>query len=840
MTLDNASEHLHHFCAVVGSSPYVDNRPQFSFSSSEGAVTAEVTLPISVHPDLRKAKSDLSWKTEHMAKKDAAFQAYKRLHLAGLVNDHLLPLLEDHNETQEPYPSDRAPSLIEVSPPYDPWGKILWVQELEQQTYHQVLLTLSAQGEQSLYMVFLTATQMPYVPPITLYWNQTRIFTVSGVPLAPKVLSDIELATLRRITKRLLCSALHSVSQDREDFMWLFVPSDNQGNWDIDMLHKWEQTTQGTQSALDFIAQRESSTTTDAGWVWHMEDNRKFILKGVTSEAGDPRSPESNEIQLVVIRVPRRRDFLHEIPSSHVNNDAYTRVERVLAARCRIDLLPSSHSTFALFIPSILYRYGIFLSVEHLRSTTLKNVTMNPNRLGLLVTALTASSTNESEDYQRLEFLGDCILKFLVCIHITASNPTWPESLLSAKKDKLVSNGCLARATMKAGLDRFIITKRFTGQKWQPKYVANVLSVGSPTEKTFRSSKILADVVESLIGASFLEGGFTNARKCMEALLPLEEWTSLDDANHKLFNAAPEDTVYNLADAETLIGYTFDKKTLLQEALTQASYLGPMANCSYERLEFLGDAVLDYIIVKHLWEHNQPLSHQTMHTVRTAMVNAAFLAFRMFETTIPQERINITVIDPAIDETASETNVVHVALWQFLRHSSPQIIACQSAAKARHDKSREALIDAFENGDSYPWHIFAVSEAEKVHSDIVESVLGAIYVDSIGDISECEAFIRKLGILDCLERILRDGVNCTHPKERLGVLAGERKVDYVNEAPTADNPQWKSRVKVGGEWIGSVSEGPNKLAAETISALKAIRVIEGIDDVAMHDDDDIK
>jgi dsRNA-specific ribonuclease len=216
------------------------------------------------------------------------------------------------------------------------------------------------------------------------------------------------------------------------------------------------------------------------------------------------------------------------------------------------------------------------------------------------------------DNYQRLEFLGDCILKFIASLHVMASNLMWFEGYLTAKKGKIVSNGYLARATMKAGLDKYIITKRFTGAKWAPRFAGDLLAQQPPEEKTMRSSKLLADVIESLIGASYVKGGFSDAFLCVQTLLTMETWTPIPEANMTLMNAVSTDfTPTNLTVLEELIGYTFVKKMLLFEAITHISYTGPNANCSYERLEFLGDAVLDYVVSKRLYAHTPPLSHPT-------------------------------------------------------------------------------------------------------------------------------------------------------------------------------------------------------------------------------------
>lgn len=350
------------------------------------------------------------------------------------------------------------------------------------------------------------------------------------------------------------------------------------------------------------------------------------------------------------------------------------------------------------------------------------------------------------------------------------------------------------------------------------------------------SSKVLADVIESLVGASYLTGSFAKAHICLQTLLPLEPWTSVPESNHILYEAvpsAPKD-ITSLATVERLIGYTFTKKMALLEALTHSSYKGPLANCSYERFEFLGDAVLDYVVSRRLYAHVPELGHAKMHGIRTAMANAAFLSYSMFELTVEEER----TVPPDM-----RREIRHRCLWQFLRSDTPALVANRDVAIKQYDSVKKHLRHSLRHEAVFPWHILAEMDAPKFLSDIVESVMGAIYVDSQGDVGACEVFLEKLGILGCLERILRDGVDCLHPKERLGILAVEKNVQYVRvttedgEGIAGAGKNYSCQVKVGGKDVGGVVHGVKRLNAETIAAWEACRILEaarrGAPDVSM-------
>jgi dsRNA-specific ribonuclease len=411
-----------------------------------------------------------------------------------------------------------------------------------------------------------------------------------------------------------------------------------------------------------------------------------------------------------------------------------------------------------------------------------------------------------------------------------AANLRRPEGWLTAKKGRLVSNCYLARATLAAGLDSFIFYKKFTGAKWKPKYIGQALADTALPAKQEKGSKLIADIIESLIGASYLVGGFSKAFACIQTVLPLETWTPIPDASVILYDAAPtQDAVMNLHLVEELIGHTFTKKSLLLEALTHQAYNGINAHSvsSYERLEFFGDAVLEYLISRRLYAHKPELPHPTMHGIRTAMINASFLTYRMFETTVAEELTNKTTLQPEVH---------HRALWQFLRSSSYELNAERDKAHKQHDEAREAIAKALEHDSRFPWHALSLTDPPKFLSDIVESVLGALYIDTHGSIPACEAFVQRLGILPALEHIFVNNIDCFHPKERLNVMARDKKCKYIRVASNGEVDDWgmdggnkvyRVQVQIGGERVGGPVEGVKKLQAETIAAWKAIGVLEG-------------
>ena len=77
---------------------------------------------------------------------------------------------------------------------------------------------------------------------------------------------------------------------------------------------------------------------------------------------------------------------------------------------------------------------------------------------------------------------------------------------------------------------------------------------------------------------------------------------------------------------ESSIGYKFHDISYLLQAFTHASYQPNRLTDCYQRLEFLGDAVLDYLITRHLYEDSRQHSPGALTDLRSALVNNTIFA----------------------------------------------------------------------------------------------------------------------------------------------------------------------------------------------------------------------
>ena len=89
-------------------------------------------------------------------------------------------------------------------------------------------------------------------------------------------------------------------------------------------------------------------------------------------------------------------------------------------------------------------------------------------------------------------------------------------------------------------------------------------------------------------------------------------------------------TKYPLERLEEKIGYCYKKKELLQQALTHSSFANEQKinkSRDYERLEFLGDAVLELVSSEFLFHSNPDLSEGKLTRLRASMVCEPSLAY---------------------------------------------------------------------------------------------------------------------------------------------------------------------------------------------------------------------
>lgn len=461
LTANDAVQHLYHFCATLPSAPYVDLNPIFTFeehsSGRDGkSISAKVLLPNTVDVSVRSACSKSLWITERMARKDAAFEAYKALYHAGLVNENLLPV--GHIEVDETYSAvEKRPSMVEVSDQIDVWPLIAQCWQASGNIYGS-LVKLTGQDQVRTVMIVLLPVKIPAIAGIDLYWDQNTTFHLCIEP-ETTIHSPVVTASAGQITFLMLESVFGGrVDYGRHDFAALFMPSNGMDNL------KWLSSYSGATKAEDLCDQ---DVGRDVGLVRDLSNNGTLhTFEGVRYASLEDTLPEGTTkalqhqntgpclldkkqcprsdgvpdcsmqldqadsdqcVLMEVKRMPKRADFLHPVPSGNAISAKRSGLQWLLANKCEVARLPFSYSRFALFIPSILHKIQVAMTVERLCDTILS--TLHIHDRSLVATAISASSAHESTDYQRLETLGDSILKVMTSLTLMAEHCNYHEGI---------------------------------------------------------------------------------------------------------------------------------------------------------------------------------------------------------------------------------------------------------------------------------------------------------------------------------------------------------------------------------------------------------------------------
>ncbi len=229
------------------------------------------------------------------------------------------------------------------------------------------------------------------------------------------------------------------------------------------------------------------------------------------------------------------------------------------------------------------------------------------------------------------------------------------------------------------------------------------------------------------------------------------------------------DTVSLTSALEKKIGYRFKNPSLLQEALTHSSITLDQGKNSFdnERLEFLGDAVLQLVITAHLFELFPNFKEGRLTKIRTRLVS----------------------------RTALKNYAVDLQIGKYLMMGRGE--------EASGGRERSSIL-----GNSF------------------EALIGAIYLD--GGLDASGNFILKQA-QEYLQHVLMEPEEI-NPKGRLQELlqslSAERPIyELLEERGAAHLKQFRCRVSSNGTTLG-IGEGNSKKKAEVAAATQALHHFE--------------
>ncbi|HJC58360.1 MAG TPA: ribonuclease III [Candidatus Eisenbergiella intestinipullorum] len=221
--------------------------------------------------------------------------------------------------------------------------------------------------------------------------------------------------------------------------------------------------------------------------------------------------------------------------------------------------------------------------------------------------------------------------------------------------------------------------------------------------------------------------------------------------------------MFNLEELEKKIGYFFQDKKLLKQALTHSSFANEQRINrlgSYERLEFLGDAVLELVSSDFLFHENPDMPEGRLTRLRASMV-----------------------CEPALACCARDLEL-------------DRYILLGKGEEGTGGRKRDSIV-----------------------SDVMEAVIGALYLD--GGFQTASRFIHRFVLSDLENKILfydsksvlQEMIQTMPDMELSYALVGE-------EGPEHDK-QFLVEARLNGKTAGS-GKGHSKKAAEQQAAYQVI------------------
>jgi dsRNA-specific ribonuclease len=202
-----------------------------------------------------------------------------------------------------------------------------------------------------------------------------------------------------------------------------------------------------------------------------------------------------------------------------------------------------------------------------------------------------------------------------------------------------------------------------------------------------------SETVRTSLGMTLITGSFTDAlhtliQGCSYRFPRPENWVTFADNRHSMFTTTPATAAVNAI--QHAIGYTFSDVQLLIDAMNLRSR-------ACERLEFVGDGALELVSTSH-WMKEHPVAHLgKIDQIKAASVCNNFLAMICIE--------------------------LHLHQWI---NSSPEF----RSGLAQIMPSHRAMLASNQSGD-----FWMEVDYPKGLADVMEAIFGAVYLDSVFDVS---------------------------------------------------------------------------------------------------------
>ncbi|KAF4966379.1 hypothetical protein FSARC_5949 [Fusarium sarcochroum] len=771
LTFPSSLEVLARF-AYASSSPEEHGKVDYqTHKITRTQFVSDVVLPISCPVN---SVSGFPQRSRMLAKCSAAFEACKILIKNKYVDEHLQPTFHKkvhalRNARLSVSSNKKAEYNMRLRPD-------VWEARGEWTVCFAMTITLDnagalGDGRPGRSLILLSRKLLPKLPEIPLFFGNGRSSVVQLTPSRePLRLTATETDGLTQFTFRVFTDVFSKeYNATCDEFPYLLAPfADNPTpaetqshiDWDTVNLVKYNETLDWENAPKEFFMNKLVTDPYDGG--------RKLIIKGIddSKRPSDPTPegvPESRSRAYRVVEqtikeysnslyqksrqkaqwredqpvvkaelLSLRRNLLDEFQvDEEVNKDCFVILEPLKVSPLPIDVV-----YIALTFPAIIHRIDSALIA--LDMCDLLGLAIPPT---LALEAMTKDSDNSEEhdkeqinfqpgmgdNYERLEFLGDCFLKMATTISIFTLMPDGDECKYHVERMILICNQNLFNHAVDRQLQEYIRSKSFDRRTWYPDLLLKKGKASKPTMRHNLADKTIADVCEALIGAAYLSSKDDNMDMAVKAVTRM-----VKSKNHKMEvfddyfssfkvpawqkvegNTGQRNLVKKVADAT---GYHFKSPPLVQSAFKHPSWPYE-AVPNYQRLEFLGDALLDMAIVDYLYRQFPHADPQWLTEHKMAMVSNQFLGCLC---------VKLGLHKHLLFTTSAMIGQIHNYVTEL--------------EIAEEDARKEAEAEGVPMRKNF-W--LKASAPPKAYADSMEALLGAIFVDSEYNYLVVENFFTK-------------------------------------------------------------------------------------------------
>jgi endoribonuclease Dicer len=786
----NALVYLANFCSAIptGSDAAEPQHPTYVVTSAGAKYIAEVLLPAGA--PMRFAIGEVHSK-KTLAKRSAAFEACLELRKKAYLNAHLLPTYA------KKLPAMRNAHLavnMKKLRAYNMKTKpLIWQQDmgvLPKELFVTIVDFPDGLEREHQPIALLTRAPMPQFPSFPIFKNDGQQSQVVRSSVAePLQVNPTEetLSLLTAFTMRVF-KDVHSKTYATEPHQmsyWLAPVNEGAGDTPVRSLLDWELMKEVSEhNVYTWSPDMPDEALADRFIVDKLAGGRKFFTNGVSKDLKplDPvpdgcakgRFKDSildysnsmfrrdrerfkgtwnlNQPVVETEQMLGRRNML--APPVPKEAKALTRAPLCLEP-LQISVLPTRVAISHFVWPAVIWRLESYLiaieaadmiGVECDTATALAAITKDSESSG--------DHEKEQEqhvnfqqgmgdNYERLEFMGDCFLKTTTTIATFIQNPNDNEFEFHVRRMVMLCNKNLFTVAQTLNLQEYIRSSTFSRRLWYPEGLTLLEGKGAKdTEEIDEERRVgsthnlgektIADVCEAMIGAAFMSHDqpgkwhpdqWENAVRTVTKLVGSADHTMLKWDDYREAYKLP---AYQTAEEHA---YHFRYPRLLCSAFihpSQPFIFEKLPN--YQRLEFLGDALLDQTSISYLFNKFSDKDPQWLTEHKMAMIS-----------------------NRALGMIAATTG-----FYKHIRH-------CHASVELQIREYITELREAKNAAPDVMDYWTTVSDPPKCLADVVEAYVGAIFIDSNFDFNEVQRFFDAHIQPHFSDMSLYDGYAGNHP-----------------------------------------------------------------------------